>query len=120
MDLRRGDTVVLLKSLTGAKGPDGRPAGKENRGDQAKVLRVYPETGRILVEGVRFLWKHQKPNKTAPKGARIQKEAPIHASVVQLVCPNCTKPTRVGHRREGDRNVRVCRKCKSAIGAAKA
>lgn len=120
MDIRRGDTVVLRKFVTGAKGPDGRPAGKEKPGEQGKVLRVYPEAGRVLVEGVRFLWKHQRPNKTAPKGARIQKEAPIQAANVQLVCTGCGKPTRVGHQRVDGRNVRVCRQCKAVIAAGKA
>ena len=123
MDIRRGDTVVLRKAVTGAKGPDGAPAGKQKRGDQATVIRVYPESRRVLLQGVRFLWKHQRPTQAAPKGARIQKEAPIHVSNVQLVCPACTKPTRVAHKRietagkgsAGARNVRVCKKCKAVI-----
>lgn len=119
MEIRRGDIVVLRKVVTGAKGADGRPAGKERPGDQGKVLKVFPDTQRVLVEGVRFVWKHQRPNKTAPKGARIQKEAPIHVSIVQLLCPSCGKPTRVGHQRIGDRNVRTCRKCKKPIEAPK-
>ena len=123
MDIRCGDMVVLRKTVTGAMGPDGRPAGKEKRGEQVKVLRVYPEAGRLLLEGVRFLWKHQKPNKTAPKGARIQKESPISVSIVQLICPSCGKPTRVGHKRAEvsgrKQNVRVCRECQAVIETRK-
>ncbi len=133
MDIRRGDMVVLRKVIEGAtKGPrkTGGPAGKENRGktgrarsladsEQGKVLRVFPERQRILVEGVHFVWKHQRPSQTAPKGAKIQKEAPIHVSNVQLLCPSCGKPTRVAHRREGERNVRACKKCKAAIPESK-
>ena len=133
MDIRRGDTVVLLKIIEGAtKGPKktGDPAGKENRGkthrrrplaeaDRGKVLSVLTDSQRVIVEGVHFVWKHQRPTQAAPKGAKIQKEAPIHVSNVQLVCPACGKPTRVAHRREGDRNVRVCKKCKAVIQAGK-
>ena len=132
MDIRRGDTVVLLKSVTGVRTerstrthhPDrqhhGKPAGKENAGDQGKVLSVLTDSQRVIVEGVHFVWKHQRKTQSAPKGAIIQKEAPIHVSNVQLVCPACGKPTRVAHRREGDRNVRVCKKCKAVIQAGKA
>ena len=133
MDIRRGDTVVLLKVVEGAtKGPKktGGPVGKENRGktgrgrslaesDQGKVLSVLTDTQRVIVEGVHFVWKHQRPTQAAPKGAKIQKEAPIHVSNVQLVCPACGTPTRVAHRREGDRNVRACKKCKAVIPTGK-
>ena len=134
MDIRRGDTVVLLKIIEGAtKGPKktGGAAGKENRGkthrgrplaeaEQGKVLKVLTDTQRVVVEGVHFVWKHQRPTQAAPKGAKIQKEAPIHVSNVQLVCPACGKPTRIAHRREGDRNVRACKKCKAVIQTGKA
>ena len=128
MDIRRGDTVVLLKIIEGAtKGPKktGDPAGKEKAGEQSTVLKVLPESRRVIVEGVRFVWKHQKPNKTAPKGAKIQKEAPIDVSNVMLVCPACAKPTRVAHKRmetagKGGGNARVCKKCKAVIETRKA
>ena len=122
MDIRRGDTVVLRKAITGAqkdKQGAGGPAGKESPGDQGKVLRVFPGTGRVLVEGVRFLWMHQKPTQAAPKGAKIQKEAPIHVSNVMLLCPSCGKPTRVAHRQVEGRSARICRKCDAAIGAVR-
>ena len=123
MDIRRGDSVVLLKAVTGSqKGPrrTGGPAGKEKAGDRGTVTRVFPESQRVVVEGVRILWKHQRPNKTAPKGAKIQKEAPIHVSNVMLVCPSCDKPTRVAHKRvESGMNARVCKKCKAVIEARK-
>ena len=114
--------MVLRKAVTGAQKEArgaGGPAGKESPGDQGKVLRVYPETGRVLVEGVRFLWKHQKPTQAAPKGAKIQKEAPIHVSNVMLLCTACGKATRVRHRKVEGRNARVCRKCDAVIGVAR-
>jgi large subunit ribosomal protein L24 len=93
-------------------------AGKD-AGKTGKVLRVLPEENRVLVEKLNMIKRHTKP-RPAPRasgqqvipGGVIEREAPLHISNVQLVCPACGKPSRVGYRINDDGNkVRVCRAC---------
>jgi large subunit ribosomal protein L24 len=97
--VRRNDTVVVL-------------AGKD-KGRTARVLRVFPSEGRAIVEGVNFHKKHTKPNPQRNiKGGILEREAPVDASNLMVVCGECGKPARVGHRRLDDgKKVRVCRRC---------
>jgi large subunit ribosomal protein L24 len=97
MDIHRNDTV---KVLTGS-----------DRGKTQRVLRVFPDTQKILVEHVRVV-KKTVSGKTGQRtrGGIAEQESPISVSNVALVCPNCG-PTRVGHKMEGDMRVRICRKC---------
>jgi large subunit ribosomal protein L24 len=97
LDIHRNDTV---KVLTGS-----------DRGKTQRVLRVFPEQGKILVEHVRVV-KKTVSGKTGQRtrGGIAEQESPISVSNVALVCPNCG-PTRVGHKMEGDIRVRICRKC---------
>ena len=87
---------------------------KDKPAKKGKVQKVFPETGRIIVEGVNIVKKHQKPRGQGMPGGIVEKEAPISASNVMIVCPKCGKPTRVGHKfNEGDgklsrRKVRIC------------
>ncbi len=85
-------------------------AGKD-KGRTGEVLKVFPETMRVLVGKVNIVTKHQKGSQTDPGGLQ-KKEAPIHYSNVQLICPKCEKPTRAKIERlqNGD-VVRACRKC---------
>jgi large subunit ribosomal protein L24 len=99
--VKKGDTVRVL-------------SGKD-RGAQGKVLLTSPKNERVLVEGVNRISKHTKVQTTtrgAQEGGIVHQEAAIHVSNVQVVCPQCGKPTRIGHRTdESGRSVRVCRKC---------
>jgi len=89
-------------------------AGKD-KGKKGRVLRVIGEKNRLLVEGVMMMKKHVKPNPQRNiKGGIAEQEAAIHVSNVMLICPNCG-PTRVGHKLEGDKKVRVCNKCDQTI-----
>ncbi len=98
MKIRKGDRVRVL-------------SGKD-RGKTGVVTRSIPETGRVIVDGVNIAKKHQKPTSQTNTGGIIDKEMPIPASNVAIVCNSCGKPTRVGHRFEGDgTKVRICRKC---------
>lgn len=81
MHVKKGDTVMLLKTITSAQ---GLGADRE-KGYQGKVLRVFPETNRVIVEGVNIRKKHTRPNKNQPQGAIIEREMPIHASNVKKV-----------------------------------
>lgn len=89
-----------------------------SRGKQGKILKVFPETERVIVENVNLVKRHTRPSQKNPQGGIIQKEAPIHVSNVMVVCPKCGKPTRVGHSHVADatsgkkKTMRVCRKCK--------
>jgi large subunit ribosomal protein L24 len=101
--VRKNDNVVVLS---------GRDKGKRGR-----VLRVIPEKTRVIVEGVNFIKRHTRPNpQKNVKGGIVEREASVHASNVQIVCPECGKPTRTGHRKLDDgTRVRVCRKCEGVI-----
>lgn len=86
------------------------------KGKNGRVLRVDRTGGKILIEKINIIKKHMKPNKTYAQGGIIEKEAPIHISNVMLVCPRCSKPTRIGVTvlESGDRQ-RTCKKCKEVI-----
>ena len=90
----------------------------DDSGKTGKILDVNEETVRVLVEGVHFVWKHLRRSQQHPHGARIQKEAPIAASNVVILCQSCNKPTRVSRQKleqqKGGR-ARICKKCKQAV-----
>jgi len=101
VDLRRNDTVKVIT---------GRDKGKEGR-----VLRVFPNDAKILVEHVMMVKKHVRPNPQRNiKGGIAEQESRISISNVQLVCPSCG-PVRIGHEVRGDRKVRVCKKCGTTL-----
>ena len=101
--IRKNDNVLVV-------------TGK-NRGTRGRVLKVDPEKNRLIVEGVNMIKRHTKPNPQRNiKGGVVEREASIHASNVQLVCPECGKQTRVGRKILGDgRKVRICRKCEGVV-----
>ena len=103
--VRKGDTVIII-------------AGRE-RGKRGKVLRVFPAEGRLLVERLNLMKKHQKPTQKLRQGGIIEREAPLHLSNVMLVDPRSDKPTRVGVRMltEG-RKARIARKSGEIIDKA--
>ena len=89
----------------------------KDRGKRGRVLKVLPATNRVVVEGVNFVNRHTKPNPgRSIKGGIVKREASIHASNVQIVCPECGAATRIGRRLLGDgRKVRFCRKCQGVV-----
>ena len=97
MNIRKDDKVVVI-------------AGKD-KGKEGKVLIANPKAGKVIVEGVSVATKHQKPRKQGEEGGIIKVETPIYASKVMVVCPKCGKPTRVAHKLDGGKSVRVCKKC---------
>ena len=88
-----------------------------DRGKRGRVLQVLPEKGRLVVEGVNFIKRHTRANpQKNVKGGIVEREAPLNASNVQLVCPECSSPTRIGRRLLDDgRRVRYCVKCKGVV-----
>ena len=101
MKIKKGDTVVVL-------------SGKD-KGKQGKVLSVDPKAGKVVVEKINMVSRHQKPRKQGEEGGIIQKEAPLYACKVMTVCPKCNKATRVAHKVEGGKKVRVCKHCGAEI-----
>jgi len=95
--VRKGDTVMVV-------------AGKE-RGKKGKVLRVIPEKGRVVVERLNLIKKHQRPTQKVRQGGIIEREGSIHLSNVMLIDPGSDKPTRVGMKALSDgKKVRVARR----------
>jgi len=93
-------------------------AGKE-RGKRGKVLRVYPAEGRVLVERLNMMKKHQRPTQKLRQGGIIEREAPLHLSNVMLLDPRTDKPTRVGVRLLADgKKARIARKSGEIIDKA--
>jgi large subunit ribosomal protein L24 len=101
--IRKNDTVLVV-------------AGKD-RGKRGRVLKIAPDKNRLIIEGVNLIKRHTKPNpRTNTKGGIVEREASVHASNVQLVCPECGAQTRIGRRILGDgRKVRICRKCEGVV-----
>ena len=101
MEIRKGDTVDVI-------------TGKD-KGKRGKVLRVVPEQERLVVEGVNKQKRHQKASAKVMQAGIITREGPVHASNVMVHCPKCHAPTRIGHRMEGERKIRVCRRCGESL-----
>ena len=100
--IRRNDNVVVTT---------GKDSGKRGR-----VLKVLPTKNRLIVEGVNMIKRHTRPNPQRNiKGGIVEREASLNVSNVMLVCPACGKPTRIGYSTQGDRKVRVCRKCEGVV-----
>lgn len=101
MKIKKGDTVLII-------------SGKD-RLKKGKVLRVLPEKGKLLVEGVNLRKKHVRPKRSGEKGQKIELPAPINASNVKFICSKCGEPTRVGHKTVNDKKYRTCKKCGQEI-----
>ena len=102
LHVRAGDTVVVISG--------------DEKGKKGKVLHALPKTGRVYVEGVAMVTKHQKARGQGMPGGIIHKEAAIHASNVMLVCDKCGKATRNAHKfLEDGKKVRMCKKCGAAF-----
>ena len=99
LHVKKGDTVVVLS---------GKDKGKQG-------ISAMPQAGKVVVEGVNKVKRHSKPSLKVPQGGIITKEMPLHACKVQLVCPACNKPTRIGHKDVNGKNSRVCKKCGEVI-----
>ncbi len=100
MFVKKDDTVILL---TG---------DKNDRKKSGKVLEVSPKEGKVIVEGMNMVSKHVKPRKAGDPSCIIKAESAIYASKVQVVCPKCKQPTRIGYKvQENGKKDRVCKKC---------
>jgi len=91
-------------------------AGRD-RGKRGKVLRVFPQDGRILVEGIQMIKRHTRATQQRQQQAGIiEREGKVHVSNVMLICARCDRGVRIGHRvLAGDKKVRVCRRCDEVL-----
>jgi large subunit ribosomal protein L24 len=103
MRVAKDDTIIVI-------------AGDE-KGKTGKVLKVYPDKNRVLVEGINFIKRHTKQRSRMQPGGIVQKEASIHASNVMVVCPRCGEGTTPKRSRLAEgRTVRICKLCNEIIG----
>jgi large subunit ribosomal protein L24 len=103
MNIRKEDNVVVT---TG-----------DDAGTTGRVLRVLPDKGKIVVEGVNKVYKHVRPSRRNPQGGRLSKEMPIDVSNVQLMCSTCRRGVRVGRRYTAEgRKERYCKVCGGHLG----
>ena len=105
MKVKKNDTVLVLT---------GKDAGKT-----AKVLVALPKDNKIVVDGINVQKKHKKARSAQEVSSIVNQSGPIDASNVLVVCPACNKATRVAYRIEGDKKVRVCKKCGAILDAGK-
>ena len=105
LHIKRGDTVTVV-------------SGKE-RGKRGKVLRLLPERGRVIVEKVNMIKRHQRPTQKLRQGGIIEREGSLDLSNVMVICPKCDRPTRTGVQllTEG-KKVRVCKRCSEIVDKA--
>ena len=101
MRIKKGDNVLII-------------SGKD-RGKTGKVLRAFPKESKVLVEGVNLKKKHRRPKRSGEKGQVVQIASGISSSNVKLICPKCSKATRVGYKITEGKKYRVCKKCESEI-----
>ena len=111
MNIKKGDTVVRL---SGDGGKD-----KDLTSHKGKVIATLPKENKVVVEGMNMVTCHIKPRRQGEEGGIVRREAAINACKVQVVCPKCGKPTRVGHKvekktvngKEKNVSTRICKKC---------
>ena len=101
MKIKKGDKVKIIY-------------GKD-KGRQGVIERVYPKSNRVLIPGINIYKKHIKKNEKMPQGGKVELPRSLMISKVMLICPKCSKPTRVSYTIEKGKKFRVCKKCDSKI-----
>ena len=101
LKIKKGDKVVIT-------------AG-DHKGSEGKILLVFPDKNKAIVEGVNMVSKHTKPSASNPQGGILQKEAPIHISNLSLIDPKSKKATRVGFKIEGNKKIRFSKQSNQEI-----
>jgi len=96
LHIKKGDTVIVNSGV--------------NKGKEGKVLQVFPDKKRAIVEGINMVSKHTKPNAENPQGGIVKKEAPIHISNLNVKDPSTGKATRIGRKLVDGKLVRYAKK----------
>ena len=95
--IKKNDTVQVL-------------TGKD-KGKRGEIVRVIPKKERVIVSGVNIVKKAVRPRSNQDQGGIIEVEAPLHISNVGIVCKKCGRPVKIAYKIDGDKKIRVCRKC---------
>lgn len=101
MKVKKGDQVKIISG--------------NDRGKQGKVLAVFPNDGKVVIEGLNIKKKHVRPRQQGKKGELVRIPAPFPVSRVMLVCPKCGKAVRAGYQVNAGTKSRFCKKCKEII-----
>lgn len=101
MKIKKGDNVHVLSG--------------NDKGKTGEVLEVNPKADKIIVKGVNIRKKHVKARKQGEEGGILSVECAIPSSKVNVICPKCSKPTRVGYKVEKEQKVRICKKCGTTL-----
>ncbi|MBQ9238881.1 MAG: 50S ribosomal protein L24 [Treponema sp.] len=99
--IKRDDTVQVL-------------TGKD-RGKRGTVVRIVPKKDAVIVSGVNIVKKAMKRRSEQEQGGIAEIEAPIHVSNVGIVCKKCGRPVKIGYKIDGDKKIRICRRCGEAL-----
>jgi large subunit ribosomal protein L24 len=98
MNIKRDDTVLVI-------------TGKD-KGKRGKVREVRGADGKVIIEGINIVKKHTRGQRGARQAGVVEREAPLTASKVMVVCPKCDRGTRIGHSElDNGQKVRQCRNC---------
>ncbi|MBN2380259.1 50S ribosomal protein L24 [candidate division WOR-3 bacterium] len=101
LSIRKGDLVEVISG--------------DDKGRQGKVLGVDRKKGRLLIEGINMVKRHERPRGTTKPGGIIDKPAYINRSNAMLVCPKCSRPSRVTWQNRGEKRIRICKSCGGEI-----
>ena len=101
MRIKKGDNVLILR---------GRDKGKKG-----KVLRTFPQTNQILIEGLNLKKVHKRPRREGEKGQVVEVAAPLLSGRVKIICSHCNQPARAGYKIEGENKTRICKKCGAGV-----
>ena len=97
MRIHKGDQVLII-------------SGKY-RTKKGGVLRVLPKKRKVVVEGINLVKRHQKAKRTGEKGQTVEMPLPIDVSNVKLICPKCSKASKVDYKTINNKKYRICKKC---------
>jgi len=87
----------------------------DHKGAEGKVLRVFIDANKAIVEGTNMVSVHTKPSAKNPQGGIVKKEAPIQVSNLSLIDPKSKKAAKVGYKVEGDKKVRFSKKSNQVV-----
>jgi len=102
LGIKKNDTVILISG--------------DEKGKSGRVLSILPSKDRVIIERLNMIKKHMRQSKTYSQDGIIEKEAPVYMTKVMLVCPKCSKPTRIGNTiLENGKKIRSCKKCGEVV-----